>query len=379
VTTATGAIRLNAVAKFIYGYSARDEQTRAPGRESFATTLIDAGVSGELGDKVNYRIELSSSFNPDTGAGSFNGISSPNEMGAVGVRQVSMVFHDLIPWTRVEVGTFIPPLSNYMPRPVSDLDLIQYPLINNASRMNTGIYGNRPAARDFSMWQQAGFNLTIQPPYMIRLDLGCWDGFMPGGNANQNPNIAKATSIVATFVPSDTLSLSMAFWGEDFQQAYPGLAKGAKRSLVMWFFNGSYKTDVLEVTADFAQGMIANFQFDKSGDFQDLNWEGWQVTAGYWILPRLEILARYEYLNPNAKDSVKIPASRYDESRWTTLGLNWRLLDQAEVSLNYVFKDELTLDVHRGESGADPLLPGYNPKFSGQNNDLLLVQVQLWQ
>ncbi|HUT55761.1 MAG TPA: porin [bacterium] len=379
VETPSGAIQLSTAAKFVYGYSPRNQDTRTPAREDFTTALLDVGVAGSLGKNLSYRIELASSWNQDMKTGSLNGKSNPNELGTAGVRQVSIVFHDLVPWTRIEAGTFMPPISNYMPRPVWDLDLIQYPLMNNASRMNTGIFGNRPAARDLSQWQQAGFNLTFQPPYMIRLDLGVWNGTMPGGNANFNPDLGMARSIVATFEPADTLSLSLAWWGERFLQAYPGIAKGARRDLNMWFLYGAYKTDILEITADYAQGMIPQFQLDKSGDFQDLNWEGWQVTAGYWILPRLEILARYEYINPNAKDSVQIPASLYDQSTWITLGANWRLSDQAEVSVNYVIKNEEGIDVNKGKFGEDPLLPGYNPKYSVQNNDLLLIQAQVWQ
>jgi hypothetical protein len=370
--TPSGTIQLNAAAKFLYGYTRRDDGTRTPGREDFTTSLLDVEASGALGKNLSYRIELASSWDPDTKSGSLGGPSNPNDLGSAGVRQASIVLHDLVPWTTIEVGTFIPPISNYGPRAVWDLDLIQYPLLNNATGMNTGIYGHRPVARDLGVWQQAGANVRVQLPYMIRFDFGVWNGMMPGNMGNVNPDLGMARSVVAAFQPTDALSLSMAWWGERFLQAYPGIAHGARRNMDLWFFSGAYQTDILEVTADFAQGIIPEYQLDQSDAFQDLNWESWQITAGYWVLPRLEILARYEYINPNAKDSVQIPESLYDRSTWTTLGANWRLSDHTEAAINYVFKNEEGIDVNKGKAG-------YNPKYSAQKNDLLLIQVQAWQ
>jgi hypothetical protein len=372
---------MGAAVKFVYGYSQRDEDTLSPGREDFTTALVDLKLDGALNENVVYAIEMASSWNQDLNAGSLNGPSNPNDIGTAGIRQASITFLDMVPWTTVRLGTFIPPLMNYMPRPVTDLDLIQYPLINNASRMNTGIFGNRPTPRDFSTWQQAGFNITFQPPNMITLDIGCWDGIMPNNQANNNPNLAKATSIAATFQPHDVLSFSMAYWGEEFQPGpgVPGVYSGAKRQLTMWSLYGAYHTDLLEVTADYSMGMIPEYQLDNSGELNNLSWNGWQATVGYWIRPELEIIGRYEYLNPNAEDSVQIVQSRYDESRWITMGVNWRLNGRAEVALNYVLKDEMTSEVEEGEPGEDPNLPGYNPKFSEQKNDLFLLQVMIWQ
>jgi hypothetical protein len=370
------AAQLSGVVKLLYTNSCRDEQTRSEGRDAFALSLVDLRLSGRVGEHVDFRIEAASSWNPDHGDGSLGRFAGPDETGWAGIRQASIAIEGIIPWTRVELGTFIPPLTNYMARPVENLDLIQYPLINNAVYMDTGW---NHARADLSPWQQTGVNFTIKAPYMVQVDLGLWNGMMPNHVTQPDPSLAKATSIALTFKPVTPLSLSFAMWGERFEQDIPGLSSGAKRNLNIFYFYGSYITDTIEVTADFAQGSVPGNIIMASGSKVDWRWEGMQVMVGYWFRPYFEALVRYETFDPNTLDTVKIPASRFDRVQWLTIGGNFRINEQAEVSLNYVFKWENAKMIDKGDRGKDPLLPDYDPKFSAQNNDLLLLQVQLWQ
>lgn len=378
--TDPGAHQTRIYAKFLYGYTDQDQETRTPGREDFTTSLIDAKIEGLVSEHLNYMIEFSSSYNPERRIGGFNGPGSPNEVGTIGVRRVSMTYHDLVPWLRITAGTFIPPLGNYQAREVNDLDLIQYPLMYNARGMLTGLYGNHPMTRDLATWQQAGINADIQFPYMLKMQFGYWDGTRATGQANVNPDLGKASSFILTFQPRPPLVLTLGVWNERFQQAYPGLAKGAKRNLTMWYLYGSYTTEVLEITVDYGQGNIPDGQVDNTGDtFAALTFEGYQVTVGYWISPKFEVLARYERFDPNSIDSVRVSASRYDASRWITFGLNYRLNEQAELSLNYIAKTELAQAVDNGDGTQDPLLNLNNPKYASQLNNLFLLQFQVWQ
>lgn len=379
--TGAGSAQVGAVVKWVYGYVERDSQTLTTGREHMTTSLADLWIRGRLDERISYRLELASSYNQDKNSGSLGIMAGPGETGTAGIRQASISITGLVPWTTIEVGTFMPPITNYMTRPLNDLDVIQYPLLNNAVNMDTGSAGNRPVTRDLSPWQQAGINLRIQTPGLITFDLGVWNGMMPNRLGNENENIAKATSMVFTFRPGDKISVSMAFWGEEFQPggAFPGVSPGARRELTSWYVYASYLTDILELTADFGQARIPDIQPDTSGSLQELAWESWQMTAGYWLLPNLEALLRYEYFDPDTADRVQLPRSRYDECYWLTAGLNWRVAENIEASFNYVRKEETGKEAERGEPGRDPTLPGYDAKFGVQNNDLILVQVQAWQ
>lgn len=378
-TTPVGSIQLGGAVKFVYGYSEADSGSLSPGREDFTTTLVDIRLDGMLTENVRYGMEFSSSWNRDSFTGLLAGAGNPNEFGVLGVRELFISFEGLIPMTDVKIGTFSPPISNYMPRAVEDLDLIHYPLMNNAVFENTGLFGNRPAARDSSSWQQTGINLTFQAPYMVRFDVGFWNGMMPVRLANAEQNLAKASSIVVTFEPDPAISISLAGWNEEFQQAYPGIATGAKRNLSIWYLYGSYHTGALEITADYSVGNIPDMQIALNGSFKELSWEAWQVTVGFWIVPKLELLARYEHIDPNSINDSNVPASKYDASKWATLGINYRLNDQSEVSVNYIWKNEEAWNADENSIGKDPNLAGYNPKYSGQNNDVFLIQVQAWQ
>jgi hypothetical protein len=373
VTTPRGVIQLGAAGKWMYSYTDEDSHTLTTGNEEFTTSMLELRIEGLVTDNISYDVELIATLDPETGNGGLAGNSSPGESGVMGVRQASISFKDIIPNATVKLGTFTPSLSNYMDREVNNLDLIYYPLLNNATRMNTGGYGNRPAARDLGIWQESGASITVAMPYMVEFELGVYNGTQPGNQANMNENVAMASSVKATFTPFEKFSASLGYFGEEFNQAFPGHAQGAKRQLTMWFLYCSYSTDVLEVTVDYASAIVPRGQLDRNDEFQNLAWEGWQVTLGYWVLPDLEILTRYEQIDPNTANRLAIPSSKYDESAWTTLGMNYRLNSNAEVSLNYIFKDET------GADEVDNDNPGADIKESAQDNDTLLIQVQFWQ
>lgn len=378
---ASGRIELGLGVKWVWGFSFRDKDTAWPGQDEFTTSLVDFRMRGLISDQMSYDIELAASYNPDRNLGGFVGASNPGEIGTAGVRQAYITFLDPLPYTTVKIGTFIPPLGNYMARSVFELDLINYPLVNNASRMGLDLFAesNHPPDRDFSMWQQTGFWLRVSSPYFVSMDFGMFNGMMPNMNANEDLDLAKATSVAFTFSPQPAWALSVAGWFEEFQMAYPGLASGAKRNLTIWWLSGYYQDANFKLNADYAQGVIPRFQFDNYGEFTDLTFEAWQITAGYRLRPDLELLVRYDQIDPNTVDSVQVTQSRYDKSEWFTLGVNYLLSERLEIAVNYIIKREEGLDIKAGEPGRDPELPDYNPKYSAQNNDQLLVQIKVWQ
>jgi len=387
----TTGVQAGGVAKILYSFAGENDATRYAGRNAGTLSLIDLRFSGQAGEHVTWNMEVAGSWFPDPERPDAIAFADDHKNGRVGIRQASIRIAGIVPYTTIELGEFIPHLSNYMARPVEDLDLIQYPLMNNARLMETGW---QAAGIDLSPWQQTGFNAEIRLPYMLEIDAGMWNGMMPNGEGQPDFNPSKAASIALTYRPVEHLSLSFGHWGESFENnGKPGSLMGhGVRRLDIWYGWASYVTDTLEVTADFAQGSIPEQLTIADGTRLDQRWEGFQFTAGYWFRPNFEALFRFENFDPNTLDTPKIPSSRYDESNWYTLGMNYRLNENAEVSLNYVFKQELADFIEKGkgarydgvtgrviESGRDPLMADWDQKYSAQHNNLLLVQFQIWQ
>jgi len=78
-------------------------------------------------------------------------------------------------------------------------------------------------------------------------------------------------------------------------------------------------------------------------------------------------------------DNLQVPGSLYDKSSWLTLGMNYRLVPQAEVAVNYIFKKEWAHPIDAGDPSENPLLNGGDMQYTAQKNDLLLVQFQIWK
>jgi hypothetical protein len=102
---------------------------------------------------------------------------------------------------------------------------------------------------------------------------------------------------------------------------------------------------------------------------------GYQATLGWWITDAFEVLGRYEWIDPNTENDNNVGNSNYDQLTWITAGMNYRLSEGAEVSLNYIFRLEQgdDIDVDSGK------IPTADPKYEAVDNDLLLIQVQVWQ
>jgi len=108
------------------------------------------------------------------------------------------------------------------------------------------------------------------------------------------------------------------------------------------------------------KGMIFNGVKDTSGDVNTENWEtqifagkanesdGYYFNAQYYVIPKkVELLARYDYLDRLSNDAVN-----EREFKTTTLGLSYHFQGPNRIDFNYAFRDADA----PGNSGAQKVL-----------------------
>jgi len=392
VEVGSGAMQISGKIKWLYTYQAEDEDALPDGGVSFgtnywgmngvtvenlATTNVEIDISGAVGENVQYVIELQSA-NSNAGWA-----SNPNDMGAVGIRSAYIVIADVIPMTNVVVGTGMGPISTYQQRATNDLDLIMLPLMNIATFGNPAPFAYTPIGLG---WQATGVYLQILPMDVVELGIGYANG-NAGGAPNADIDLEKTVAGKLAIMPSEGARFEIAYLDEGWQEDVNNWPSGGteRQHATGYVISGSYITDQLEANFDYMTMTAEDYTVNKKGKIDDLNWIGYQVTVGVWATEALELLVRYELIDPNTENAKKNPVvqSAYDDMTAITVGVNSRLNDNAEVSLNYVMLQEpgSKIDVKKGK------VPGYvgvppgaaNIKYQQVDNDLILLQVQVWQ
>ncbi len=392
VETSLGTIQLGAKVKWLFAYKSEDDSAKGAGAntlwgfdgepiEQFATTNVELDVNGMVGEKLEYIVEFQASaygMSPDNAQGGLTGIQSgPTEMGNVGVRQAKIILHDVIPMTRLTLGTFNLPVSIYQPRATNDWDLISLPLINMAPK----VLGNYPGALGDMYapmglgWQATGVNAAVTPIEWLEIDLSYFNGYA-GGNPNADVDLEKSYLFNVKFLPKNGM-FSVAYISEGWQENTAGFSPGKtqQQQASGWVASGAYEQDKFEGNFDFVMMTAEDYQQNENNQPDELTWMGYQLTVGYWFTEELEAVARYEWIDPNTindKDAVAGAVTENDQLTWITAGINYRLSECGEVSLNYVFRDEQGSDIDVGDGNV-------GGKYQKLDNDIILLQVQVWQ
>jgi phosphate-selective porin len=85
------------------------------------------------------------------------------------------------------------------------------------------------------------------------------------------------------------------------------------------------------------EGFWARYHSYRLGQ-RSLNASGYYLQAAYFLHPRLQAVAKFEYFDPN---------NSANDQRWTTLGLNLYLVgNQLKLMANYIFKTEQRREIH---------------------------------
>lgn len=393
VEVGSGTMQIGGKIKWLYTYIGEDEDAQGMGAgtlpfigtnywggngipvENFATTNVEIDINGVVGENVAYVIELQSA------SGNALWASGPNDMGAlglglgtVGVRQAYMVVSDVIPMTDVVIGTGIGPVSVYQQRATNDLDLIMLPLLNIAvgGASSSGIYPPVGVG-----WQGTGALMAIKPMDMVELDIAYYNGV---NMVNLDVDLEKAWAVKLAVMPMEGAKIELAYLDEGWQEDVRGFSGNVEHQHASGYvISGQYVAEKLEANFDYLTMTGEDLTMDKKG-IADLTWMGYQVTAGFWVTETIELLLRYEFIDPNTENDKKsIVQSEYDDLTLITLGANMRLNENAEVAFNYIMTQEPGDKIDVG-SGDEPYGgPTPDIKYQQIDDDIMLIQVQVWQ
>ncbi|MDZ7261011.1 MAG: OprO/OprP family phosphate-selective porin, partial [candidate division KSB1 bacterium] len=231
--------------------------------------------------------------------------------GGVGVLDYKMIFINLLPKTSITVGRFLPNFTLYMPAPTSKLDMINYPLFLIDTRYN------------YAVWRQTGVQ-TETVTDLVDFNLGIFNG--PKDNIKDD-NDGKDVLLKAAFKPAvDFAKIQVGgyTWLGNFL-----LAEDADLAYNRFGFFGTLTHEKFTVNAELVLGSD-----EQSGGAKDVKSQGFYGHIGYKVLPELEILGRYEYMDPNTDTND-------NGWTWITLGVN-RYIESinAMIYLNYIMKLE---------------------------------------
>jgi len=83
-----------------------------------------------------------------------------------------------------------------------------------------------------------------------------------------------------------------------------------------------------------AQAEYDMYTQDTDADSSDIDGSGFYVQAGFLVIPKLEIVARYQEVDPSN-------LALFDKLKWTSIGLNYYLHSQKlKIAADYTFKKE---------------------------------------
>lgn len=412
VETGMGTLQIGGKIKWLYAYQAEDEDAKgvtATGGQVYgfdgmpvelmATTNVELDLAGTIGENVSYLIELSASIigsNPSNAAGGLVGATSaPMELGTasgIGVRQAKVMFSDVIPMTQVTVGTFNLPLGIYQTRATNDWDLINLPFLNTTGLAVAGqVVGGGGGPMGLG-WQATGFDFAVKPMDMVALHLVYFNGQASGSPNSElvsnNMDLEKSGLINLIIGDEAGSMVSIAYLGEGWQQDTDGDNSTEQQNASGYVVSGAYITDKIEVNFDYVTMTAQDLMVDNTGavnKMDDLTWAAYQLTLGYWVTDAIEVLVRYENVDPNTfNDSenaagMNVNNTEFDQLTVTTIGMNYRINECAEVALNYMLIEEQGKDIDVDPTVIPNEIPSVDPEYQALDNDTLLIQVQVWQ
>jgi hypothetical protein len=210
----------------------------------------------------------------------------------------------------LKIGTFLPPWTLDMPKPIHSLDFIRYPLLvdNNLTL--------------FTPWRQNGLMASYTPGDTFTLSAGLFSGLIEANSFGELNNMTD-TMVAVHFSFTPGLVFHFGHWG--------GKAT---------YNTGAVDYSLIWVGATFAKDawlLSAEEVWERSsGDFGNPSSQGFQVSSVY-SFGLLQAVARYELLEPDTSDSG---TGADDEREWTTIGLNFLLTENAKLMADYIFKAE---------------------------------------
>jgi hypothetical protein len=258
-----------------------------------------------------------------------------------------MIFANYVPKTSISVGRFLPYWTLYMWKPVSELELIHYPLI--AEVPHTLLSDSSPIPSDhripnFAMWRQGGVQSSTDFD-MFSVYLGLFNGADYVNNNSDNNNAKDFMARLDIHPAMENMELLV---GGEFWLGRYKVSADADSTDGLTMFGGFLSLDynkMLKFRGEYMMRTVKDGWVNPETDkLDDLKSAGFYVTGGYMPIDWLEILARYDWFDPNTaniSDNSNLYSSDDDAETWITLGINYMFHKyNAVIGLNLIKKTE---------------------------------------
>lgn len=348
VRVETGRLLVNGEVQLVYDQVQEDADNGQTQVEDFQVRYPRLALSGEVGRFAGFY--LRGEFNRDRAS-------------AVPVALDARVDLKPFSWVTVSAGRFLPAWTLYLPADIHDLDTLRYPLMVD------------PDLAAFHPGRQTGAEVVFHFGGSVDVHAGAFNGLDRPNNFNDDDNKKDyLVSLEARW--REQARLVAGYYAGDIHVDEVTLEPGESVRLP----SGQVITNPTDnpLTAGGYNVHHASFDFGLAGNLardrvrfraeylhhQSESQGNPLVTSfGYLLhlavlpLPRVELLGRYEYLDPDT-------GLERNELAWTTVGLNLGINDHARAAVNYIFKYESGLPVSEGGNRA--------------HNDELLAGITLW-
>ncbi|MFO8058883.1 MAG: hypothetical protein R6V10_16480 [bacterium] len=356
VEAAAGNISLHGHIDYVYRYSEADDGTNDDnltqdwnGYDTQNLEFAVLGMSGQVGDNVDWLISYAFAFMGPTAATQSEALTGGNNnvTGTLLDARINIGVADMM---TLSFGRFIPPTSmTWAPHQMSKLHTVNYPLIHGS-----GIAGGEYNSGMLPLpMYQTGMMLSanVGP---AKIMVGGFNGnqFMGGDDGdvgiyamNNNMDIDRNKGILAKVaVDQEGMHFGGWYYAEDASADMnpTGTATDTKDgSAARWGIEGAYEANNLLIAAEYIQ---SSFDFQDSADAYDENLvqNGWYFLAGY-TMNQFQVVARYDQVNYDTEEeyaaSGLLDPADYNEESAITAGVNYLLNEQTTVGLNYTMRD----------------------------------------
>ncbi|MFO8055853.1 MAG: porin [bacterium] len=381
---APGRVQLESLFKFMYTYRERDESTGVEGVSEAALRWAGLSVEGLVSDDISFRLELAG------GSGIYSDpiyqnatpvlSSGPFELGQIGVRRAEVLMRfksphtDAQPAARVRLGTFMPGWAFYQDRSAAEWDFIDLPLMYRHESLHALGWQNAGIAVDlypFSWFQETPSEMEVV------ITVFAINGYFPRSFANEQPALVQGER-ESNLGAGGRLALRSprwlvygGFYEEGFREDLYGEKDPESYRARAWIAGARYSDGRYWLLAEWSALSREDYQLKIDGDRADKESMSSHVGAGFRVTERLELTARWDWLDPNTLDqSGTMEPSKNDQTTAWTCGVNWHLTSSVELMLNYVLLVEQgkRVDVDAGRTDGP---------YRDRDNNYLRAQLQV--
>lgn len=325
-----GTLKMGGILQAGYTFHIEDEE----GEDSFTLNRARFLFWGDIvPDKVKYFVQL-------------------DHRGGTSVLDYKARFF-YIPQTEITVGRFLPNFTLYMPVSTAKLEMINYPLTTIR----------------FAVWRQVGIQTTTKTEY-VDFNVGIFNGADQPNNFSDN-NDAKDLLLRADIKPPIE-EAKIRFGGYAWiGSADPGFGLTEEGTVKRNRFGGFAKVDykatedvTVKFRGEFLMASTEHLTFADMDSVASVDAQAFFAHVGIQPNPKVEVLFRYDFHDPDTDQSYEAGVTADDEESWLTVGLNYYLEGlNSMFYLNYILK----MESGKNADGTDREV----------DNDLIVAQVQI--